>query len=251
MLILLGLVACSWSEAWVPRAAPAGLVVRDVDFEHLAADVLLDVHNPLPFAVPLAGAEAAFAVDGQVLTRTVIDATALAADTSTRLAVPVQLRWEELLGHSSGERLGWTLDAAVHLDLPGGVRTLTVQPSGSLPALRPPEAWLLGVEPLRVDPLAGELAVLVRLGTRGVAGVEVTGGTLSVALDDAVWARAAALPGADGSLHLPVSLHAGPALRALGASLYARRVPALHLVGTLDVDTPFGAMPLSIDRRWP
>lgn len=250
MLILL-MAACALPAAWLPSAEPAGLHIRTVSFDTVEAALRVDVHNPLPFALPVRSLDGTLAIAGHHVLDTRAEPSPLAARSTTRVELPIRLDWSDALAVTDAERLDWTLDVALVLALPGGDRTLNLQPTGTLPSLRPPTLGLLGVDIVDADLFRGELAVLVRLGARGAVGVQILRGHLVLSLGDAPVAEAAALPGPAGGLLLPVRLHAGAAATELARAAVARTLPRLQVTGALELRTPFGDMPLHVDRRWP
>ncbi len=227
--------------SYTPTVAPHDVGIRDLTVEGATVDVAVEVHNPLPAGAQV-DAHWRLLLDGGQVTEGVVTGLTVAPGADTLLHLPIALRWADLWGVTGtvGRPVPWRveLELAGHTGL--GTWHVPYAYDGELPALAWPEVSFVD---WRLDRFDTEKAAATLI-------VDVQ----HAVVQDLRWAtRVGTVPLAHGGLdevagrvELPVVVEVGRALEAL------QTVAVVGLGFTLDgrVDTPLGALPVAVDRRW-
>ena len=235
--------------------------VRQINFDKADLDFVFRVDNPLPLKVGLASLTYALDLEGvDFLSGRDPDGVQLRPEASSPLPIPLTLRWKkalELLEATRGkDRLGFGLSGDLGFSTPAGVAKLPYSAGGTVPALRRPRFRFKGLR-LRDLQLAQDRARLaLDLGVTNLGGSKIglhdfsyrfRLGEQRVARGD-TGTLASVEADSEQDVALPIDIQ----LSSLGASvieaLSSRGRVQAGLAADLQVDTPFGRVPLSIDE---
>lgn len=229
-----------------------------IDFDHVDTHFVFDVDNPNPIGAPLDRFAYSLALEEvEILSGDDPDGLELVADGTSELALPVTLDfvgiYEAITATRGLDYVGFGLAGNFGFDTDIGPVDILYDEDGSFPALRVPKIDLgklkvqhiggsqvdFGLD-LVVDNDHGSSIDLHDLDFRlGFAGVSVGAGQLD---------SLGAVPGASAeTLTLPFSVDYVDALSAIGA-LASGQPLAVDLDVNMNVDTPFGELPLHLDQ---
>lgn len=259
MLLPLFLVGCGADlSGFLPTVRFNRFEVKSIDFEHIDTDFVFDIDNPNPVGAPVDRFEYALQLGGvEVLAGDDPDGLELVANGSSEFALPVGLDfasvYEAVQATRGMDYVPFGLAGGFGFDTDIGPVDIRFDEDGSYPALRIPQVKLgkLRIEnvgasqvdfglDLDVDNDHGSSLFFENLDFRlDFAGVEVGDG----ALEDA-----GEVPGATTrTMTLPFSVDYASALEAIYAVASGEKLK-VGLDATMDVDTPFGVLPLHVDE---
>lgn len=259
-MILLLLVACDADfSAFIPSVAFDRLEVDALDFDHVDTHFVFQVDNPNPVGAPLDRFTYAFALQGvELLSGDDPDGLELVADGQSEVALPVSLDFVGVYDAITATRgldyVDFGLDGSFGFDTDLGPVNVIYDEDGSFPAPRIPKFTLgklrftevtasevgFGLD-VAVDNDHGSTIDLRDLDFRlGFAGVEVGGGQLETF---------GSVNGAsEETLTIPFGIDYVDAIDAIAAAASGEKLQ-VDLDATLNVDTPFGTLPLHVDER--
>jgi LEA14-like dessication related protein len=258
MTLLLGLLACNGGIATIlPTVSFQRLRVNDVNFESVDVDFVFAVDNPNPVGFPLHRFSYALDLAGvELLSGENPDGLELEAQGSSDVALPVVMAFASIFEVVEAARGSDTLPFALRGDFGWdtdlGPVDVSFDEGGDFPALRKPRVDLgqLRLGGISGSSVAAELDLGVDndhgspLGLKNldfdlaVAGSRVGGGNL----EDGGQVDGAT----QRTLTLPLVLDLIGAGEAVAAAVSGERV-RVGLSAALDVDTPFGTVPLALD----
>lgn len=258
---LLGLTACEQLEAFIPDVVFQTMEIDTIDFQHIEAQFIFDVDNPNPIDVGLSSFSYDFGLEGvNLLAGDNEEGFQLEAVGSSELSLPMSLTWKDawdLVDATRGEdQIGFGLNGHMGFDTPLGEARIPYDEDGEFPALRTPKFQFQRIRVERLNLLSQEAELSIDLGVDNPHGSQMFFDAFAYNLDlggDAVASgRISQLGGiegaSEGTLTLPVVID----LIGVGAEVIqalTRRDPInMGLSATMDVDTPFGVVPLSIDE---
>lgn len=248
-------------DQYKPTVRFKNLDVQDVNFQGADTNFVFAVRNPNPIAVTLAKfdydldlAGVSF-INGDKPKGMTLDAS---ADTELRLPVNVQFAdLIKLAGDIKGkDNVGFGLKGNIGFNTPIGIVELPYEETGEFPMLQKPE---LAFQGLRVT----ELAVLQNRASLGLdlnvthkqasilnfqdfkydfylKGQKVGGGNIAQ--------FATIEPNETGMITIPIDLNLLEAGTAIVSALKDRDKVDVRLDADLNVDTPFGVLPLDWDK---
>jgi LEA14-like dessication related protein len=258
MMLILGLLGCNGELATLlPTVRFDRLRVNDVDFEALDVDFVFAVDNPNPVGFPLHRFSYALELAGvELISGDNPDGLELEAQGSSDVSLPVVMAFSSIFEVVEAMRGQDTLPFALRGDFGWdtdiGPVDITFDEGGDFPALRKPQVDL---GQLRLGAIAGSsVAAELDLGVDNdhgsplglknldfdlaVAGSRVGGGNLE---------DGGQVDGATRrTLTLPLVLDLLGAGEAVAAAVSGERV-RVGLSAGLDVETPFGTVPLELD----
>jgi LEA14-like dessication related protein len=266
LLASLGLLllapGCEELSQITPRVRFDDLEVEEIDFQQVDADFVFRVENPNPIGVRLARFEYGLALEEvPLVSGEEPEGLALPALDSARVRVPARLVWQEVwetIQATRGEdQVDFALDGSFGFDTDWGPIDLPYDASGRFPALRTPRFQLGRLRVARVDVLRGEATVALDLNVDNDHGSSLIFSNLDYGIQlggrdvaDGLLPSLGTVPGAtEGTVTVPLTVN----LVQAGASIIdildgGGRVD-LGLDATVDVDTPFGPVPLAVDER--
>jgi LEA14-like dessication related protein len=251
---------CAELSSFLPTVSFDGLAIRDITFEQADVDFVFRIDNPHPVRLSLASFDYALALEEvDFLEGSNPDGFVLEASGGSDLVLPLSLTYSAIFDTIQATRgediVDFVLSGGMGFDTPAGEARLPYRESGDFPALRTPTFSFSAVRVPSVDLFAGKADVEVDLGIDNALGSTLFfdrfdyGLTMSGTQVASGIVSAFDVAGAEtNTLTLPVTVD----LLSLGVELVDTIVTGgsldLGLAATMDVDTPFGIVPLSIDE---
>lgn len=255
------LFGCEELDAFVPTVRFQRVEVQEIDFEHVEADFVFSIDNPNPLSVGLSSFSYDFGLEGNsLLSGDDEDGFQLEAVGSSDLSLPLDLGWQDAwdtVQATRGEDLvGFGLDGHLGFNTPVGEARIPYDEGGEFPALRTPSFSFKKVRVEGVNLLSQEATLAIDLGVDNPHGSQLFFDAFDYQLDlggDAVASgRIAQLGGVEGATEGTLTLPVIVDLLGVGAEVVTaitqRDRLQVGLDATMDVDTPFGIVPLSIDQ---
>lgn len=258
-MTLLLLLGCTGDFAqFLPSVAFNRLEVKAIDFEHIDTDFVFDVSNPNPVGAPVDRFDYTFSLeDVELLSGSNPDGLELVAEGTSEMALPVSLDFAGIYDAITATRgldyVGFGLAGNFGFDTDIGPVDVIYDEDGSFPALRVPKVQLgklrvtevgasdvgFGLD-LNVDNDHGSTINFRDLDFQlGFAGVQVGDGQL----DELGEVNGAS----EGTLTLPFRIDYLDAVEALTALATGEKLK-VDLDATMNVNTPFGEIPLHVDE---
>ena len=260
VMVLKG-TGCEELDPFLPTVSFERFDVNDIDFEHVEADFVFSVDNPNPVEIELATFTYRLGFEGtELLSGNSGDGFTLEAVGGSELRLPVDLGWEDAWNTVQATRgedeVDFALSGGFGFDTPLGVVELPYQEGGSFPAVRTPRFAFEKFRVARLDLLTQTATVELDLAidndhasslvfqqfdyTVSLAGSEVADGLIP---------DLGAVEGASESIK---TLSLDIDLLATGVTVVELLTSGgranIGLDAVMDVDTPFGLLPLSIDE---
>lgn len=256
---LLTLVGCDGDfSQFLPTVAFNRFEVDAIDFDHIDTHFVFDVDNPNPIGAPVDRFTYDFGLEGvPFLSGDDPDGLELVADGTSEMALPVSLDflgvYDAITATRGLDYVGFGLDGTFGFDTDLGPIDVIYDEAGSFPAPRIPRVKLgklrltdvgatevgFGLD-MDVDNDHGSTIDLHDLDFQlAFAGIQVGGGQM----DDLGEVEGATTR----TLTLPFSIDYTSALSAIGAALAGEKL-SVGLDATMNVNTPFGEIPLHVDE---
>ncbi len=259
LALLTGCTGGSDFSAYFPTVRFDRLQLTALDWEHIDVDFLFNVDNPNPIGMPLERFDYGLDLENfTILSGSNPDGLRLDPEATTQVALPVSLNFVDIYDAVEATRgldyLAFGLHGNFGWDTDFGPIDLNYDERGSFPALRTPK---ISMQQLRVRQADAErVGFDLDLGVDNdqgsslffqnfaydvkLAGVKVANGT-EAEVGDA--------PGAtESTLSLPFEVDYVDAIGAIAAIASGQKIK-VDLSASSDVDTPFGAVPISIDEN--
>lgn len=238
------------------------LDVAEVDFQHIDADFVFTVDNPNPVQVGLSSFSYALALEEiELLSGDNEEGFQLEAVGSSELVLPMSLTWQQAWDTVQATRgedmVGFGLDGHFGFNTPLGEARLPYDEGGEFPAVRTPKFRFQNVRVKALDLYTQEADLEIDLGVDNehastlwfdafkykvsMEGTQVANGTIP---------ELGGVEGAqEGSLVLPVTIDLLEAGVQVTNALVNQEPLNLGLKADMDVDSPFGIIPLSINEK--
>ncbi len=232
-----------------PEVSISGIGVSSISMEGMTLQFALDVDNPNPLPLSLAGFDYALKLDGsQLLAGEQRDRVEIKARGKSQVQIPVSLKFADLSrllsGGLAGESLDYELQTAALVDLPVvGVKRFPASRKGEFPVPRPPTVSLTGIDIQQIGLTGAKLVIGATLENPNGFGMEIGSLAYDLAVNGRRWAKSSldggvALRGkGSGSISIPVELD----FREMGGSLYQALVRGEGLDYQLDGNMKFAA----------
>ncbi len=255
------LTACAELDQFLPQVSFQRMEVAHIDFREIEADFVFAVDNPNPISVGLSSFSWDFDLAGSdLLSGDRPDGFELGASGRSELALPVQLGWQDAWETAQATRgldiVAFGLSGHFGFDTPLGEARLPYSEDGDFPALRTPK---FGIQRLRVGSvnlltqsadLSLDLSVDNAHGSTlffdaiqydiTLGGVAVAGGSMphlgEVAGDT------------EGTLTIPLTVNLLQAGATITTAIVNRDPLPVRLEAMVDVDTPWGVLPLDVSE---
>lgn len=252
------LTGCTAIDPFLPEVSFERLDVRDLSFEEIGANFVFALENPNPVQIDLASFRYALSLEGiELLSGNNDDGVTLERAGRSELVLPLDLVFAELLDTIDATRgedlVDFRLSGSFGFDTPVGRVTLPYDALGDFPALRTPKFSFRALRLERLDLTRAELAL--DLGVDNAHGSTLVFDRFQFELDlDGRDLVTGLVPTFDvagdttGAITVPIDidlLTAGATL--VNAILEGGKVD-LGLFATMDVITPFGLLPLTVDE---
>ena len=248
-------------KRFLPKVRFDRVNIREIDFKKADLTFLFKVRNPAPLKVALSSFSYALSLEDTPLFQgNNPEGVTLRPEATAPLRFPMTIRWADLaqlLQTTHGrDELGFALSGHMGFQTPAGEARLPYDAGGTVPALRRPRFTLRDIKVEEFRPRENRARVGINLGVTNFGGstfsfqrfdyrLRFGGNDVASGMVDRLGEVAA---DASGRLTLPVDV----SLTGVGTSI----IDAISRKGRLDarleagleVGTPFGAVPLSIDR---
>ncbi|MFT5583592.1 MAG: LEA14-like dessication related protein [Cognaticolwellia sp.] len=257
------LTACEgWEDfeldPYLPTVTFENLEVLDVDWDGVEADFVFNVNNPNPIDVNLARFDYGLAFqEVEWLNGDDPDGLTLGASGSSELALPVSFKFQDLYDLVQAVRgqdnIDFGLQGSFGFDTPAGPIDLPYAEAGDFPAPRKPGVSLnsLKVQDISFSGADLNLRLDVDNSHGSALGLAALDYDLSLAGIDLGSGYIADLGRVDGDsqtrLAIPVHVDFLGGAAALYSVLQGEKLD-VDLRATLDVDTPFGVLPLTVNE---
>jgi len=258
---LLTSAGCAELEPYLPKVHFEELRVNDIDFEKADVDFVFNVENPNPLEISLSSFSYALGFEQvELLSGDNEDGFTLEASAGSELDLPVVVTWQsawETVQATRGEDVvDFGLDGHFGFDTPLGEARVPYDEDGSFPAVRTPTFSFDTLRVAEFDPFGMTASIEVDLGVDNELGssmfFEAFDYNLSLGGEHVASGLVGDLGEVEGAtmgtLVLPVDLD----LLGVGTSVYNALAGNgnmnIGLDAGMDVDTPFGLLPLAIDE---
>jgi LEA14-like dessication related protein len=248
-------------KAFLPKVRFKALKLRDIDFRHVDTDFVLAVDNPNPIQVGLASFGYQLDLAGQrFLTGNNDKGLKLEARGTSNVVLPLSVTFADVLQLAGAlgraDDVPFAFSGKLGFATPLGEVKVPWNAKGAFPVLRVPRVRVAGVKLGKLDLLKQSATVEVQLGVAHEQASALTFDAFDYGLSfggrqvvGGVVARLAEVPpGAEKTISLPVTVN----LLQVGATVVDAiskkgKLP-VGLEATVQVGTPFGAIPLRIDE---
>lgn len=260
LAVLFGASGCDEVSEFLPKVSFDGLEVRSIDWEQADVDFVFSVANPNPVTIGLSS----FNYDLDLETISFLsgdnpDGFQLEAEGKAPLVLPLDLRYDEIWNTIQATRgedvVDFGLSGRLGFDTPVGEAKIPYNESGGFPALRTPK---FSFKAIRVTNFRGfgDVDLAVDLGVDNEHqsslffdnfdyGLKLNGQSVANGIVNTFDVEGAT----EGTLSLPIRV----SLLSVGTELADILVNGgkvdLGLSAAVDVDTPFGVVPLVVDEK--
>ena len=257
------LTACEgWEDfeldPYLPTVTFENLDVLDVTWEGVEADFVFNVNNPNPIDVNLARFDYGLAFqEVEWLNGDDPDGLTLGASGSSELALPVAFKFQDLYDLVQAVRgqdnIDFGLQGSFGFDTPAGPIDLPYNEAGDFPAPRKPEISLNGLKVQNIALSGADLNLKLDVdnshGSKlGLAALDYDISLAGIDLGSGYIADLGAVEGDSQSrLTIPIHVDFLGGASALYSVLQGEKLD-VDLQATMDVDTPFGVLPLSVNE---
>lgn len=259
-LLLILLTGCEELDPFLPTVTFDTLAIDAIDFDGAEVDFVFQVENPNPIQVELASFSYGLSLaETPLFDGDNADGFTLEASNASELRLPVALNWQstwETVQATRGlDDVPFGLQGSFGFDSPAGVLELPYAEQGSFPALRTPKFRLTNLRATRLNLLGGSAELALDLGVDNAHGstlffdafdygVQVGGRPLA----SGVLQTFEVDGDTEGTLSLPIEIDLLTAGTTIWSAITGGGALDVALDATVDVDTPFGILPLSIDE---
>lgn len=263
LLLPLLTTACEELDPFLPTVTFDTLAVDAIDFQGAEVDFVFQVDNPNPLEIDLAS----FSYDLRLADTPLFDGDnadgfTLEASGASELRLPVALAWEDTWNTVQATRglddVPFGLSGHFGFDTPAGEVPLPYDESGSFPAVRTPKFRLANLRATRLNlsnPLNPTAELALDLGVdnahgsslffdRFDYGVQIDGRPLASGVVNTFEVDGAT----EGQLTLPIAVDLLSAGTTIFDVITGGGALDVALDATMDVETPFGILPLTVDE---
>ncbi len=257
------LTACEgWEDfeldPYLPTVTFENLDVLDVTWDGVEADFVFNVNNPNPVDVNLARFDYGLAFqEVEWLNGDDPDGLTLGASGSSELALPVAFKFQDLYDLVQAVRgqdnIDFGLQGSFGFDTPAGPIDLPYAEAGDFPAPRRPEISLNGLKVQSLGLSGADLNLKLDVdnshGSKlGLAALDYQLSLAGIDLGSGYIADLGTVEG-DSQTRLAIPIHVDflGGASALYSVLQGEKLD-VDLQATMDVDTPFGILPLTVNE---
>jgi LEA14-like dessication related protein len=249
-------------KRFTPSVSFKTLTIRKIDFRQAEVDFVFSVQNPNPIEVKLASFRYGLAFEGQqVLSGSDPDGLSLKASGASEITLPMTLVYEDvykLVKTTKGkDDVGFSLTGDFGFKTPIGPVKVPYESTGAFPVLRPPKVSLQKLKLLEKPTLSSPVVkaeILLSVENEGGSLISLRSIDYNVSLGNKPVSSGSLdrLPAVGAASTETVSLAVTMNLAGLGSalvsSLIAKKHQELALKLSLQVETPFGLLPLTLEK---
>lgn len=255
--LLVLLPACEAIEPFTPKVRFDRLQMKELDFQHADVDFVFAIDNPNPVNIGLESFSYDLALEEiPFLSGDDADGFDLAANGSSELALPLDLVFAEVFDVVQATRgadtIRFGLDGKLGFGTPAGAVQVPYRESGDFPALRAPTFRFQNLRVPSVD--FSTARVEVDLGVDNAHGTTLFFDNFDYDLSlggkrvaDGIVQTFAVDGDTESTLTLPITVNLLSVGDVILDAIAGEKID-LGLSAGMDVDTPFGVIPLSIDE---
>ena len=258
-LALSVLTGCIEAEPFLPKVTFDRLDVRDLTWTDIGADFVFNVKNPNPIEIGLTSFAYALEFEEvQLLEGLNSDGFKLKADGNSDLILPLDFifaeTWETVQATKGEDIVDFRLNGKFGFDTPVGEVKIPYDEAGAFPALRTPKFKFNGIRLTELD--FTQAALEVDLGVTNEHGSTLFFDNFAYGLDIAGAPVATGLVQTfdvngdqDGVVTLPIVVNLLTVGTVVFDSILNKTPLNMGLNADVDVDTPFGILPLSVNEQ--
>ena len=232
-----------------PTVSIAGMNISTLSAEGLTLQFVLDVDNPNPIPLNLAGFDYALMFDGkQLMAGEQRDKVNIKARDSSQVKVPVSLKFSDLSRLISGamnkDSLGYELKTAALVDLPViGIKKFPATKKGTFPVPKAPDISLTGIDIKKLSLTGAKVVIGANIDNPNAFGVDINKLIYNLSINGKQWAKSdvdktISLSGkGSSSLNIPLELN----FVEMGSSLYQLLMQGKGMNYNLTGDMKFDA----------
>ena len=232
-----------------PDVSVVGINITRLSAEGLTLQFALEVDNPNPIPLDLAGFDYALLLDGkQLAAGEQRDSIKIKARGNSRVKVPVSLKFSDLsnliAGGISKENLNYELKTAALVDLPViGVKRFPATQKGSFPVPRVPDISLSGIDIKDLSLTGAKVVIGANIDNPNAFGIDVSKLIYNLSINGKQWAKSdvsktISIKGkGSSSLNIPLELD----FLEMGSSLYQMLMQGKGMNYNLTGDMTFDA----------
>ncbi len=258
-IVLLALLAgCAEADAFLPKVTFEKLDVRAISFEEISTDFLFNVANPNPVEIEMASFSYALDLETiELFSGDNKDGFVLPNRGDSELVLPVNLvfadAWNTVQATRGEDVVDFGLNGHFGFNTPLGEMRIPYDEAGDFPALRTPKFSFKAIRLTNINIWAADLEV--DLGVVNEHKSSLFFDNFDYAMDLGGQSVASGLlqtfdveGDTEGTVSLPISIDLLTAGVTLVDAIIGRGNLDVGLAAGVDVDTPFGIIPLSIDE---
>lgn len=263
-LLALGNACALWqglSSDLKPSVEIAGVQLKNIGMQSATLQFNMAVKNPYSVALPVVGLDYSLASQGgdAFLSGKAPQQGSIPARGNKTLALPVELRYNDVLKTLQGIRLGSVVPYKAQLGLSvqspvGGALRLPIQKEGEFPIPAMPEVKVSEVKWENLSLLKADGRVRLNCVNRNQFPLDLSKFQYALSLGDVEVARSAMnqavhfnANGGEGALEIPISFSPSEFGLAMFKLLNGDEA-GYRVKGAFDVKTPFGPMSLPVDK---
>lgn len=257
--LLLLTTGCVEASEFLPKVAFDRLDVKEVSFTDISTDFVFLVHNPNPVKVGVARFDYEFGLEGiDLFSGDNANGFKLQPEGTSELALPIDLvfeeTWKTVQATKGEDRVDFQVAGKFGFDTPIGPVDIPYEEEGGFPALRTPK---FRFDALRVTQVALAGATLeIDLGVENEHGSQLFFDNFAYGIELENRDVASGLVqtfdvdgASEGTVTIPFVMDFAQVGNAVIDALTSGGPVQVGLGASVDVDTPFGVIPLSVDER--
>ncbi|MFT7581202.1 MAG: LEA14-like dessication related protein [Myxococcota bacterium] len=270
VLAVLSLASCSQLGAlgdvlkpYTPKVSFSNLQLNSIDFSQVAVDFVFTVDNPNPISVKLDTFSYALGFAGVEFAKGVNeDGIALKSRGTTQFSIPLSVKFTDLFDLVSNvgnkDAVAYSISGDFGFKTPVGVARVPFKHQGDFPVVRAPDVSLKGLRMGKLDVFGGKASINLDIGLKNAhGGSAITFSGLDYAVELSNTKVAAGLvnnipavaTGAEQTVTIPVNLNLISLGGAIVSAITNKTSVDVGFGATVNVGTPFGIIPLSIDQN--
>ncbi len=232
-----------------PTVSIAGMNISSISAEGLTLQFALDVDNPNPIPLNLAGFDYTLMLDGkQLMAGEQRDKVKIKARGNSQVKVPVSLKFSDISqlisGATNKENLNYELKTAALVDLPViGVKKIPASNKGTFPVPKAPDISLTGIDVKKLSLTGAKVVVGANIDNPNSFGIDINKLIYNLSINGKQWAKSdvdktiSLSEKGSSSLSIPLELN----FLEMGSSLYKTLMQGKEMNYDLTGDMKFDA----------